>query len=373
MKIAVALFAYFPQGGMQRDCLAVAQGLAARGYRVAIYTRSWRGPRPECIGVELLPARGLTNHARNAAFARSFAKAMARERADFVLGFSRMPALDAYFMADRCYAGRVASRAALHRLTPRARSMLAMEEAVFGAESRAEILLLVEGEQAVIRRHYATPPERFHRIPPIVDTAFRRPADAAAQRASVRRSLQLAPDDLALLFVAARFHTKGLDRALHAIAALPEALRLRARLLVVGGDDPQRYRRHAGARQARFLGARDDLPALMLAADLLLHPAREELAGKVLVEALAAGLPVLCSGIAGYAPHVAHADAGRVLAEPFVQADLDRALAEMLPPLTTAPWSANGASYAARAPGFGQGIAVAVDTIDRLARERARR
>ncbi|MCC7047233.1 MAG: glycosyltransferase family 4 protein [Alphaproteobacteria bacterium] len=373
MKIAVALFAYFPQGGMQRDCLAVAQGLAARGNALTIYTRSWRGSRPDGIDVELLPARGLTNHARNAAFARGFAKAITRDRADFVLGFDRMPGLDAYFMADRCYAGRIASRPALHRLTPRARAMLAMEEAVFGTGSRAEILLLVEAEEATIHRHYATPPERFHRIPPIVDAAFHRPPDAVKRRATTRGSLGLAPDDLALLFVAARFHTKGLDRALHAVATLPEGLRLRTRLLVVGGDDPQRYRRHAGARQARFLGVRDDLPDLMWAADLLLHPAREELAGKVLVEALAADLPVLCSGIAGYAAHVARADAGCVLAEPFVQADLDRALAAMLPRLPTAPWSANGAAYAARTPGFGQGIAVAVDTIDRLARERGRR
>lgn len=373
MKIAIALFAYFPQGGVQRDCLATARGLVARGHHVSIHARSWRGPRPPDIAVALMPARALTNHARNAAFARGFAKAMARERPDFVLGFDRMPGLDAYFMADRCYAARLASRPALHRLTPRARTMLAMEEAVFGAGSHAEILLLVEGEQATIRRHYATAPARFHPIPPILDAAFLRPADAAARRAAARRALQLAPDEIALLFVAARFHTKGLDRALDAIAALPDGLPRRVRLIVVGGDDPVRYRRHASARHARFLGARDDLPDLMLASDLLLHPAREELAGKVLVEALAAGLPVLCSGIAGYAPHVARADAGRVLAEPFVQADLDRALAKMLAALASAPWSANGAAYAARTLGFGQGIAVAVDTVDRLVRERARR
>ena len=373
MKIAVALFTYFPHGGMQRDCLAIAQGLATRGHAITIFTRSWRGKRPDGIAVEALPVRALTNHGRNGAFARAANKAIIAGGFDYVLGFDRMPGLDAYFMADRCHAERLAGRGALHRLTPRARAMLATERAVFGDDTRPEILVLVEREREAVRRRYATPAKRFHAIPPILGAEFQRPADAETQRAAMRRALGIDVGALALLFVATRFHTKGLDRALGALAALPKDLRERSRLLVVGGDDPGRYGRLPGGRQARFLGARDDLPALMLAGDLLLHPAREELAGKVLVEALAMGLPVLCAGIAGYAPHVTSAEAGRVLPEPFAQAALDRALAEMLPALPTAPWAANAVAYARREPGFGDGIAVAVDTVDRLARESARR
>lgn len=369
MRIAVALFAWFPEGGMQRDCLAITEGLRERGHELTVFTRSWRGPRPDGMAVAELPARGLTNHGRNAAFARALGKALAKERFDFVLGFDRMPALNAYFMADRCYAERLSARGALRRLTPRARAMLAMERAVFGPESGTAILLPVEGAQAAVARRYGTPAARFHPLPPILGPGFAPPADAPARRQAARRALGLAGDTLALLFVAARFHTKGLDRALRAVDALPGDFKRRVVLLVAGGDDRTRYRRF---RSARFLGARDDVADLMLAADLLLHPAREELAGKVLVEAVAMGLPVLCSGIAGYAPHVLRAGAGRVLDEPFAQQALDRALAEMLAALPTASWSAAGAAYARETPGFGQGIAVAVDTIDRLARAKAR-
>ena len=374
MHFAIALFAWFPHGGMQRDCLDVAARLKDRGHRVTMLTRGWRGTRPDGIDVVELPARAVTNHGRNAAFARACAKAIGKLRPDYVLGFDRMPGLDAYFAADRCFAARAAARGPLYRLTPRARAMLAMERAVFRAETPTEILLLVEREKAEIQRHYGTPNARFHLIPPILSPGCRRPAEAAARalRAATRRALKLSDRAVALLFVASRFRTKGLDRALAAVGALPGPLRDRTRLLVAGGDDAAPYRRRTGSRWTTFLGARDDLPALMLAADLLVHPAREENAGKVLLEALAMGLPVLSSGICGYAEHVERAGAGQVLAEPFRQDALDRALADMVTRSPAADWSANGVAYARHTRGFGAGIDEVVATVERLAAGRRR-
>jgi UDP-glucose:(heptosyl)LPS alpha-1,3-glucosyltransferase len=49
----------------------------------------------------------------------------------------------------------------------------------------------------------------------------------------------------------------------------------------------------------------------------LLHPAYNENTGTVLLEALVAGLPVICSGACGYAHYIAEAGAGVALAEPF--------------------------------------------------------
>ncbi|MGB0776294.1 MAG: glycosyltransferase, partial [Akkermansiaceae bacterium] len=60
-----------------------------------------------------------------------------------------------------------------------------------------------------------------------------------------------------------------------------------------------------------FAGARDDVDEWMLAADMLIHPARMEAAGMVLTEALVQGLPVLCTENCGYAKHIA--DAGSVV------------------------------------------------------------
>ena len=107
-----------------------------------------------------------------------------------------------------------------------------------------------------------------------------------------------------------------------------------SRLLVLGEDSPRRYRRLAkrldiGDRVV-FLGGRDDVLDLMLGADLLVHPAIEEATGIVLLEALAAGLPVVVTDVCGYAQRVASARAGILLPSPFSQEQLDRAVMRYL-------------------------------------------
>ncbi len=133
--------------------------------------------------------------------------------------------------------------------------------------------------------------------------------------------------------VGSGFHTKGVDRSLRALAALPAALRDDTRLVVVGRGKPAPYRRLAQrlgiADRVRFTGGRDDVPELLRAADLLLHPARQENTGSVLLEALAAGLPVLVTGNCGYAHHVRDAGAGAVLDPPFDQGAFNDALSRL--------------------------------------------
>jgi len=369
MNIALAIQTWFPHGGAQRDCAAIAAGLARLGHAVTILTRRWQGPRPPGMAVAELPVSGFTNHAKNSAFAEAIAAKRAAGGYDFLLGFDRMPGLDAYFAADRCLAERVARRSTLAKLLPRVRAGLAMERAVYGTASRTRVILITPDEQAVIQRHYATPDERFHLVSPILPEASPGPPWTPAHRRSVREQFGFRADTLAVLLVAASLRTKGADRALQAIDRLPPPLRARTMLIVAGSEAPGWLRRTRGAERAVFLGPRDDLPDLMRASDLLIHPARVEMAGKALVEAIQQGLPVLCSAVAGYAPHVLRAEAGRVLPEPFDQKTLDAALAEMLPALPSAPWSRNALAYAAREPSFGQGIAEAVALVDRWARE----
>ena len=68
----------------------------------------------------------------------------------------------------------------------------------------------------------------------------------------------------------------------------------------------------------------------MLAADLLVHPARAEAGGVVLLEAIAAGLPIVAAESCGYAPQVRAARAGLLVAEPFAQEAFERAVLRML-------------------------------------------
>ncbi|MBO7327885.1 MAG: glycosyltransferase, partial [Lentisphaeria bacterium] len=68
-----------------------------------------------------------------------------------------------------------------------------------------------------------------------------------------------------------------------------------------------------------------DVPELIAAADLMIHPARNEAAGAVLLESLACGTPVLCSANCGFSPMVKEAGS-LVLPKLFRQKILNRTL-----------------------------------------------
>ena len=53
------------------------------------------------------------------------------------------------------------------------------------------------------------------------------------------------------------------------------------------------------AGRVHWLGRRDDVPQLMAASDLLLHPARQEPLGRVILESVASGLPVVTTLVGG--------------------------------------------------------------------------
>ncbi len=69
------------------------------------------------------------------------------------------------------------------------------------------------------------------------------------------------------------------------------------------GSFPRRLRRLAESlgvdRRFRLLGRREDIPDLMGAADILVHPSWFEAAPRAVLEAMAAGLPVVATAVEG--------------------------------------------------------------------------
>lgn len=131
---------------------------------------------------------------------------------------------------------------------------------------------------------------------------------------------------------------KGVAYLLRAVARLQQQMP-DVRLLI-GGNGPEReaLQRLAGELEltnVQFLGyvPADDFPALLHSADIFCAPATHaECFGRVLIEAMAAGLPVVASLNAGYS-EVLSSHPGNLLVPP---AD-DRALAAALYLLAAAP------------------------------------
>lgn len=116
-----------------------------------------------------------------------------------------------------------------------------------------------------------------------------------------------------LLFVGRLVPQKNLATLLQALALIPAD---RRPLLWLAGEGPERSRLEALVRRldlyrsVRLLGERDDVEVLMAAADVLVLPSLEEGLSNVILEAMAAGLPVVASAVGGNTELVEHGRTG---------------------------------------------------------------
>lgn len=335
MMIAFCLYKYFPYGGLQRDFMRIAQTVAARGHQVRVFTQQWQGERPDDFDIIIVPVSSGTNHGRNTQYHRWVQAYLKQHPVDRVVGFNKMPDLDVYYAADVCYAEKVArEKGFFYKLTGRYRHYAAFEKATFQQGQKTALLMLTDGQLNDFKKHYQTEDTRFHILPPGIYPDRKYSHQIADSRRIYREKNGLTPDQLVLLQVGSDFKRKGVMRSLAAVAALPEDLRQRTVFLIVGQDKPGRYLALANklgiADQVRFFSGRDDIAALMAAADLLIHPAVQEAAGIVLLEAIVSGLPVVVTDVCGYAHYIAAAQCGEVITQPFVQAQLNSVLRNAL-------------------------------------------
>jgi UDP-glucose:(heptosyl)LPS alpha-1,3-glucosyltransferase len=140
-------------------------------------------------------------------------------------------------------------------------------------------------------------------------------ADGTEVRRELARKLGCHEGGLIALFVAHRFALKGLDAL---IRALPKARGLY--VAVAGRDRPSPFERLARrlgvSSRVLFLGERNDMPELYAAVDLVTHPSRYDPCSLVVLEALAAGRPVLASRADGASELVVDGASGFVIDDP---------------------------------------------------------
>lgn len=370
MKLAFAIFRYFPFGGLQRDMLAIAQEAVKCGHQVTIFCGDWQGEKPVDIEVRIMSAPVLFNTAGIKCFVRAFERGFQRNQFDLLIGFNKMPGLDVYFAGDSCFAQKAyAERHFLYRLTPRAQLYLDYEQAVFGDESTTQVLSLVAAEQKQFSHYYGIAPERVHPLPPgILHTQIEceNPEDAQAR---IRREFNISVDARIILCLGSGFKTKGLDRSIAAFALLRQMTDEPLVLLVVGDDKPDIFRAQAKklgvSEKVLFVGGRTDIADILHSVDVLLHPAYRELAGNVILEALLTGCPVVATDVCGYAHYIAGQQMGEVISAPYDVQQIAQKLLGVL--VADKPvWRERGQQFAKTAAVFSRATQ-AVTVFERLA------
>jgi UDP-glucose:(heptosyl)LPS alpha-1,3-glucosyltransferase len=374
LKLAMVLFRYFPWGGMQANFLRIVKASLARGHQVDVYTLDWQGEQPEALNVNIVEVVGRRNTVRYTYFAARVERLTGAKKYDLVMGFNRMPGLDLYYAADPCFVERIRkTRPWYYPFTARYRHFQTVEKNLFGPQSKTQILALSQLQIDEYTRNYATQRGRFRLLAPGVPAHYRRHENAAKFRNIFRERHDIAEDDWVLLMIGSGFERKGMDRGLRAVAELSSDLKVLCHLFVVGKGREKPLRRLAkrlGLNSGlNFVPGSSEIPLYLQGADLLIHPARSENTGNVIVEAIAAGLPVLCSGTCGYASHVQSAQAGSVIDEPFAQENLNRQLVEMLDRKKLQAWQNNALEYAEHEDLYSRTVQ-AIEAIETLALDR---
>ena len=188
---------------------------------------------------------------------------------------------------------------------------------VHALQRAARLIAVSENNRKILGRMYGLPEDRISVIHNGLD-APASPADSeiGSIRQAVRKELD--PGDGPILLTTARLaEQKG---HVHLVEAMPRILgRHPDATFVFAGDGPLRpLLQDAVAAggfvdRVRFLGARDDVHRLLLAADLFVFPTLFEGSPFALIEAMNAGLPIVTTDASGISEVVRNLEDGRVV------------------------------------------------------------
>jgi UDP-glucose:(heptosyl)LPS alpha-1,3-glucosyltransferase len=149
------------------------------------------------------------------------------------------------------------------------------------------------------RTYFALPEDHIVMLRYGIDLARYDPDSAAfPSREFVRAQWKIRPDQTVGMFIGHNWIRKGVPEAIEALGLLQSQGKAgNLVLLVVGRDDPHRYRRQAQrlgvADRVIFAGIAGDPRPFYRAADFLLLPTRQDTCSIVVLEALTMGLPVI--------------------------------------------------------------------------------
>lgn len=196
------------------------------------------------------------------------------------------------------------------------------------ADPADAILAISEGVRQVLLRS-GVAARRIHVVPSGIDL---RPFEGPCDRAAIRARLGVPPETVLVLQVAALAPHKSQSDLLKAAALLRD---LNPSIRVwIAGEGPLRdplEREHDALRlgdSVRFLGFRDDVSDLLRAADLFCLSSYLEGMGTSILDAMAAGLPVVGTRVGGVPEVVADGETG-LLVPPRSPEALARALAQL--------------------------------------------
>jgi len=289
IPIAVVMTGFEP-GGTERQMIELIRRLDPRRWEVHLACFEAKGPWFEraaehAASVAEFPVRGfgrpdVLRHIWNfASWCRS--REIALVQATEI--YSNIFALPAAALAG--VPARIGSRRGLN--TDRTRGLVTLQRFAYKCATKVVANSRASADQLRLEH---VPERRIAVVPNGVDVG---PFPPRTARAVLRKVAAVA--NLRLL----KGHDVLIDAAVEILERFPDA-----RFEIVGeGPERQalaaRAAAHGVAHAVDFVGHRDDVSARLADADIFVHPSRHESFPNAVLEAMAAGLPIVASGVGG--------------------------------------------------------------------------
>jgi UDP-glucose:(heptosyl)LPS alpha-1,3-glucosyltransferase len=350
MNIALIMERIEPwRGGAETSTMQFARHLSNLSCRVTILTRSDAQPMP---GLDIVPiaANGSLRSLRTVQFSRRAAEYVRERRFDIVHSITPCLAADVYqprggTLPETLERNRDLRPAAAARglkrvgqkLNLKYRALARLESGLLRRDPRPWVIAISQYVADQLVRHYQFPTERIRLIFNGVDPDVTPSAQRLEERKQIRRQLGLMEDDTLALCVAHNFKLKGVARLIEAVSRLhecPDGSHLCA--VIVGRDNLAPYVALAGrlgvSQRVIFAGPTQRAGAFFHAADFLVHPTYYDPCSRVVLEAMAAGLPVITTRYNGAAEKITDDREGYVLENPADVEALAGAMAHLCDP-----------------------------------------
>jgi UDP-glucose:(heptosyl)LPS alpha-1,3-glucosyltransferase len=351
MKIALSFPGCHRRAGVERIVFECARFLTGRGHDVAVVAHEWERDETQPVKYQRVLVRSWPEFLRGRSYFENATRQLRSMDFDVLNTHGCVCPLGGVQWVQSVHAAWIERSKDVRppmslarwkqRLNPLHPVLLRLEAEHFRARNYRKIIATTEVVRDDLQRIYGVP----HEDVVIISNGFSpdefNPARRAQMREEMRAKLSLAPDHIALIFVANELQRKGYGTILEAMRRLD---RRDLRLLVVGRASVEQAKREAAAAglasQVIVCGSSGDVGQYHAAADLFVLPTQYEAFCLAILEALGSGLPVITTTVPGARDAIQPGINGALIENPKSGEELAAALEPFLDPIKRAAISA---------------------------------
>lgn len=326
MKIALSFPGCHRRAGVERIIYECAKFLDERGHEVTVFANEFEQNGAH-FKYHYIPIKSTLKTLDPAAFYKPCVKAMRADHFDAHGSFGCVCPEGGVYWAQSVHAAWLDKAKAYRPLWSMARwkqwlnpvhpILLRFERSHFSKGGYRRIIALTNEVKGDLNHYYGVPLEDIDVVPNgYAPEEFNVPA-AQALRAPMRKELNFAPEHKVIVFVGNELDRKGYPALLRAVESMNDP---RLRILVAGKIAP------APHPLVTYVGSTGEIAKYYAASDIFALPTLYEAWGLVIVEAMATGLPVLTSRLAGASVAVIEGETGYLLDNPADETEIVRKL-----------------------------------------------